>query len=468
MILNNKVKEEHKLEKINKKSNEDLFPPLIKESNKVKMNVLIINKYIFPKVGILGNESKPCYVGHVKPVTKIVFINQNILCSVSQDSLLIKMWDLNNYNAMCIKNIEVLFIISDILLGNGNNIVVSGEKLVILNVDTEEKIIIFQPRLGNYIEFNLLARINDNMGAASSLGGYILVFDLNTGEKIKRIEMNKIHFICDSENKKRNNKIENKEEKKEEEENKGDNNNIKINNNNNNEKPKNNKNETDIIKEIGSSKCLRTEKGHKGPVYCIIGLNNNLYQDCIVSGGFDNLIKIFNIKEENKVINLKGHENTVTTLTLSNSKNYLFSSSFDFTIRKWNLEDCSCVKVIKYNPGIQNILIPMTDDFLLSCGYDGRVNIWNEEGLMVKNYYFQHGAITTGIVYPSLKENEKNIFVFADHTGEIFIKQIIVGDENIKKYNKLRRKSEAKNNKIKQSIRIKEKEKDKEIERDKE
>ena len=65
------------------------------------------------------------------------------------------------------------------------------------------------------------------------------------------------------------------------------------------------------------------------------------------------------------------------------------------------------------------------------------------------------------------KENEKNIFVFADHTGEIFIKQIIVGDENIKKYNKLRRKSEAKNNKIKQSIRIKEKEKDKEIERDK-
>ena len=38
----------------------------------------------------------------------------------------------------------------------------------------------------------------------------------------------------------------------------------------------------------------------------------------------------------------------------------------------------------------------------------------------------------------------------------------------IKKYNKLRRKSEAKNNKIKQSIRIKEKEKDKEIERDKE
>ena len=103
---------------------------------------------------------------------------------------------------------------------------------------------------------------------------------------------------------------------------------------------------------------MKTEQGHKGPVYCIIGLNNDSFKDCLISGGFDNLIKIYKINEDEKVINLVGHENTVNALTLLDSKKYLISSSFDFTIRKWNLEDCSCVKVIKYNPGIQNILIP--------------------------------------------------------------------------------------------------------------
>ena len=461
MIIKEKDKEKEKVNNKLKKSktqiNEELFPPLIRESNRVKMNVLIHNKYIFPKVGILGNESKPYYVGHTKPVTKIVFLNQNILCSISQESLCIKMWDLNNFDAICIKNIEVLFIISDILLANGNNIVVCGEKLIILNVDTEEKIIIFQPILGNYIEFNLLAKINKNLGAASSLGGYFLIFDLNTGEKIKRIEMNKIHFICESENKKRKMKNEINEVK---EENKNDEDDNKININDN--KNTNKKIKKEIKKEIGSSKCLRTEKGHKGPVYCIIGLNNSNYQDCIVSGGFDNLIKIFKTKEDNQVIDLIGHENTVTALTLSNSKQFLLSSSFDFTIRKWNLEDCSCEKIIKYNPGIQSILLPMIDDFLLSVGYDGRVNIWNEEGLMVKNYYFQHGAITTGISYPCDKESEKNTFVFADHTGEIFIKQIIVGDDNIKNFKKIKRKSEIRSNKNRKSIKLKDKDKEKE------
>ena len=213
----------------------------------------------------------------------------------------------------------------------------------------------------------------------------------------------------------------------------------------------------DVLKDIGSSKCLRTAKGHKGPVYCIIGLNNDLYEDCIISGGFDNLIKIFKIQEDNKVIDLVGHENTVTFLTLSDSKKFLLSSSFDFTIRKWDLDQCSCIKVIKYNPGIQNILLPMMNDFLLSVGYDGKVNIWNDEGFMVKNYYFQHGAITTGTLFPVKNDNERNMFVFADHTGEIFIKQIIVGDEDIKNFNKSRKKVEAKKISIRKSIKSKDK-----------
>ena len=434
-MLNNENINNVKVDVSNNKVQKDLFPPLIKKLNRVKLNVLINNKYIFPKVGTLRNESIQSYIGHIRPVIKIVFINNKILCSISQDSVSIKMWDLNNFNALCIKNILVNFVISDIILANENNLVVCGEKLILLNIDTEKQIDIFKPKFGIYIEYNLLARISDELGAASSLGGYFLIFNLNTGEKIKRIEMNKVHYICDSENKEKlmNNSLKEKDKGK----------NIKL----------------DIIKNIGSSKCLCTEKGHKGQVFCILGLNNDSFKDCVISGGFDNLIKIFYIHEENKVVNLIGHENTVTNLALSESKKNLFSSSLDFTIRKWNLENISCEKIIKYEPGTQYILIPMMNEFLLTIGYDGKINIWNEEGLMVKSYHYQHGAITTGLLFPSEKESERNMYFFGDHTGEIFVKQIIIGDDNINNYYKEKKLYDLRSSKLRISMKKKDKSK---------
>ena len=139
------------------KTSLDLFPPLPQIPKGPKINILINNKYIFPKVGLLGIDSIPYYVGHIKPIKKIIYLNKKIICSISQDSVCIKIWDLNNYKAKCLKNLDVKFIISDILPVNEKNIIVSGEKLIILNIDTEEQIIIFQPKFGNYIEFDLLA-----------------------------------------------------------------------------------------------------------------------------------------------------------------------------------------------------------------------------------------------------------------------------------------------------------------------
>ena len=438
---NDKEKDSKKITK-KKKEKIDLFPPLVKRPKPPEINILIDNKYIFPKVGKLGNEIKPNFIGHSKPVIKIIYLNKNIFCSISQDSLIIKVWDLNNYLALCLKNIDLNFVTRDILAANDNNIIVCGEKLILLNIENEQQTIIFQPIVGSFVEFNLLTKINENLGAASSIGGYFLLFDLNTGKKLKKIEMYKIHFICDQENKERekkkleksNKKLKEKKEIEEQEENEEEG------------KKKKQKKIQKIEKYIGSSKCLPTVNGHKGQVYTILGLNSNSYEDCIVSGGFDNLVKIFKTKDSDEVITLTGHEDTVINLTLSESKDFLFSSSYDLTIRKWNLSECSCEQIMEFNKSIQNLLLPMTNDFLLSGGYDGRVKVWNADSINVKTYIYQHGCITTGLLLPAKKECEKNTFVFGDHNGEIFIKQFIIGDENIKNFNKMKKKKENKKN----------------------
>ena len=77
-------------------SQADILPPIINNPILPKIKILIDNKYIFPKVGLLGKESKPYYVGHTKPITRIINLNKKIFCSISQDSVFIKMWDLNN------------------------------------------------------------------------------------------------------------------------------------------------------------------------------------------------------------------------------------------------------------------------------------------------------------------------------------------------------------------------------------
>ena len=223
---NDKEKDSKKITK-KKKEKIDLFPPLVKRPKPPEINILIDNKYIFPKVGKLGNEVKPNFIGHSKPVIKIIYLNKNIFCSISQDSLIIKVWDLNNYLALCLKNIDLNFVTRDILAANDNNIIVCGEKLILLNIENEQQTIIFQPIVGSFVEFNLLTKINENLGAASSIGGYFLLFDLNTGKKLKKIEMYKIHFICDQENKERekkkleksNKKLKEKKEIEEQEEN---------------------------------------------------------------------------------------------------------------------------------------------------------------------------------------------------------------------------------------------------------
>ena len=74
-----------------------------------------------------------------------------------------------------------------------------------INLEKKEKLIIQEKKYYKYVDFNLLARINDDIGVCTSLNDYYIIFDLNKGNIIKRIEFDKTHFICQME---KNQKIE--------------------------------------------------------------------------------------------------------------------------------------------------------------------------------------------------------------------------------------------------------------------
>lgn len=462
----NSEEEKDKKKKAKKKVKIDLFPPLKTKPEAPKVNILVDNKFNFPKVGIIGDDEFTSFVGHALPVLKIIYISNQVynnhLCSTIGDGV-IKLWKINGEETKCEKNINVKFETADILTANENYIAVCGYKLILLDLKTEESITIFSPFYSKYTEFNLLTRINETIGAASSLNGYILFFDLSNGNSLKKIEMNKEHFICEmernqkllKEEKKRkklekeaklkeqgiykkedseNEESEEEEEKSKEKDNaKGGEGDKKFEEKKENKSEK--KSKKKIARDLGSAKCSNLIKGHKRNIYSMIGLNSSIFQNCVITGGEDNCVKLFKIDNDGDITDFIGHENTVISLAVSDTQEHLFSGSFDYTIRKWDLSSGECLSVMEFIYGIPSVLLPLTNDHLISFGLDSRFMIWNEEALNIKTFVYKLGVVKTALLLPAKDETENNTFIFGDTKGNIGVKQIIIGDDNINTFN---------------------------------
>ena len=440
--LDNEDKEKSKSKKPKKKI--ELFPPLEKKPKAPEVMVQIENTCAFPKVGTVDNSEQITFIAHAKPVIKIIFIKtskyQNHLCSLSIDGK-IKFWKIDNNNIpKCIKCINVNFESWDILLGNNNNIIVCGEEIIMLNLENDEKIIIQEKKFYKYVDFNLLSRINDDIGVCTSLNDYYLLFDLNKGNIIKKIEFDKTHFICQME---KNQKIKKKKSLKKRKDEEGDDSleneeeedkvkNIKINENQDSEIKKENQKK---VRDLGSGKCKEYEGGHKGHVHALLGINTSNYKDSIISGAEDNLIKIININNPKEVIDFSGHNNTIESLVLDSSNQFLFSGSLDYTIKKWDLNAKQCIMTMGFNNAFQTILLYIENDYLLSVGANSKIKLWDENCLNIKSYKYNHGYIKSGVVISYEKDYNKTKVIFGDDKGEIFMKQIIIGEENVNKYN---------------------------------
>ena len=72
--------------------------------------IFIENSVVFPNIGKTGLNKHITYIGHPKPVIKLILIKTlkypNNICSLSIDGK-IKLWNLND-NVTYIKNIEYI------------------------------------------------------------------------------------------------------------------------------------------------------------------------------------------------------------------------------------------------------------------------------------------------------------------------------------------------------------------------
>ncbi|XP_060174500.1 uncharacterized protein LOC132605333 [Lycium barbarum] len=103
---------------------------------------------------------------------------------------------------------------------------------------------------------------------------------------------------------------------------------------------------------------------------------------------------------EKPVCTLNGHQDDVLDLSWSSSQQ-LLSSSMDKTVRLWDLETQSCLKMFAHNDYVTCIHFnPVDDDHFISGSLDGKVRIWNVSDRKVVDWTDLHEMVTATCYTP--------------------------------------------------------------------
>ncbi len=155
-------------------------------------------------------------------------------------------------------------------------------------------------------------------------------------------------------------------------------------------------------------KLKMTEWAHKGGVATVAYNPQGIEEHQIASGGNDCLIKLWdgNLRQQSV---LEGHEGWVTSITYSPDGNQLVSGSMDQTVRIWDVEKHTQLRVLgKHISSVKSVCYHPGGHQLASSSMDGTVTLWDaknhtnskekkyEEGVTKVSYSHDGGQLALG------------------------------------------------------------------------
>jgi F-box and WD-40 domain protein MET30 len=106
-----------------------------------------------------------------------------------------------------------------------------------------------------------------------------------------------------------------------------------------------------------TGECLSTYQGHTEGVISV-----HFEGNILASGSIDKLVKIWNF-EDKTTFCLQGHKDWVNAVKVDSASRTVFSASDDCTVRLWDLDTKTCIKVFEGHVGQVQHVLPLPADY---------------------------------------------------------------------------------------------------------
>ncbi|KAI0394919.1 WD40 repeat-like protein [Xylariaceae sp. FL0594] len=134
---------------------------------------------------------------------------------------------------------------------------------------------------------------------------------------------------------------------------------------------------------------VRTLQGHSHSVRAL-----SAHADTLVSGSYDNTVRVWRISTGEVMHVLQGHTQKVYSVVLDVERNRCISGSMDSFIKIWDLDTGACIHTLEGHSLLVGLL-DLQDQRLVSAAADSTLRIWDPESGRCQSTLTAHtGAIT--------------------------------------------------------------------------
>jgi len=156
----------------------------------------------------------------------------------------------------------------------------------------------------------------------------------------------------------------------------------------------------------------------------------------IVSGSYDNTIKLWDIETGRLIRNFSGNFYYILSVAFSPSGNQIISSSMDNTLKLWDVETGREIKTFSgHTEYVNSVAFSPDGKYVLSGSDDHTIILWDVETALIIKQYFGHTLGVTSVAFSPDKKYilsssiDKTIILWDIETAEII--SIISGNSCI-------------------------------------
>lgn len=160
---------------------------------------------------------------------------------------------------------------------------------------------------------------------------------------------------------------------------------------------------------------VRALTGHSHSVRAIAA-----HCDTLVSGSYDNTVRVWSISTGDTIHTLRGHGTKVYSVVLDHERKRCISGSMDTIVKVWSIDTGECLFNLQGHTSLVGLL-DLRDNVLVSAAADHTLKIWNPQNGACIHTLVAHTSAITCFAHDGTKVvsgSEKSLKLWDANTGE--------------------------------------------------